>query len=99
MKFDTPATENPIDRLKVVGRPTNRIDGPLNTSGTAPYAYERHDLAPNQDYGYVVRTALDTGRIFAIDTQAAFAAPVHMEVGMGRPAGKTGRGSFNTQRV
>ena len=54
MKFDTPATTNPIDQLKVVGKPTDRIDGPLKTTGTAPYAYERHDVAPNQAYGYIV---------------------------------------------
>jgi hypothetical protein len=35
MKFDTPATTNPIDQLKVVGQPTDRIDGPLKTTGTA----------------------------------------------------------------
>ncbi|MFT8265612.1 hypothetical protein, partial [Salmonella enterica] len=47
MKFDTPATKNPIDQLKVVGQPVNRIDGLLKTTGTAPYAYERHDVAPH----------------------------------------------------
>lgn len=31
MKFDKPAGENPIDQLKVVGRPHDRIDGPLKT--------------------------------------------------------------------
>ena len=46
MKFDKPATTNPIDRGKVIGKPTDRIDGPLKTTGTAPYAYERHDVAP-----------------------------------------------------
>jgi xanthine dehydrogenase YagR molybdenum-binding subunit len=35
MKFDTPATTNPIDQLKVVGKP-DRIDGPLKTTGQAP---------------------------------------------------------------
>ena len=30
MKFDTPATDNPIDELRVVGHPTDRIDGRLN---------------------------------------------------------------------
>ena len=54
MKFDTPADTNPIDQLKVVGQPLDRIDGPLKTTGTAPYAYERHDVVPNQAYGYVV---------------------------------------------
>jgi len=43
MKFDTPATTNPIDQLRVVGKPTARIDGPLKTTGTARYAYEHHD--------------------------------------------------------
>jgi xanthine dehydrogenase YagR molybdenum-binding subunit len=51
MKFDTPATTNPIDQGKVVGKPADRIDGPLKTTGTAPYAYERHDVAPNAAYG------------------------------------------------
>ena len=75
MKFDTPATTNPIDQLKVVGKPTDRIDGPLKTTGTAPYAYERHDVAPNQAYGYVVGAAIAKGRIAAIDVDAAKAAP------------------------
>jgi len=39
MKFDKPAGPNPIDQLKVVGRPADRIDGPLKTTGTARYAY------------------------------------------------------------
>lgn len=44
MKFDTPAGTNPIDRRKVVGKPVDRIDGPLKTTGQARYAYEHHDL-------------------------------------------------------
>ena len=40
MKFDTPAGINPIDRLRVVGQPTDRIEGPLKTTGTARYSYE-----------------------------------------------------------
>ncbi|HGV2753272.1 TPA: hypothetical protein ACNCHF_000457, partial [Escherichia coli] len=54
MKFDKPAGENPIDQLKVVGRPHDRIDGPLKTTGTARYAYEWHEEAPNAAYGYIV---------------------------------------------
>src|SRR3954468_10201328 len=75
MKFDTPASTNPIDQLRIVGRPTDRIDGPLKTTGVAPYAYERHDVAPNQVYGYVVGSAIAKGRIDAMDTAAAKAAP------------------------
>src|ERR1700712_1479114 len=75
MKFDTPAGQNPIDQLKVVGRATDRIDGPLKTTGTAPYAYERHDVVPNQAYGYVLGSGIAKGRITTMDTAAAKAAP------------------------
>ncbi|HEV7873015.1 MAG TPA: hypothetical protein VGO82_02645, partial [Enterovirga sp.] len=63
MKFDTPATTNPIDQLKVVGKPTDRIDGKYKTTGTAPYAYERHDVVRNQAYGFVLGSGIAKGRI------------------------------------
>jgi xanthine dehydrogenase YagR molybdenum-binding subunit len=75
MKFDTPAGTNPIDQLKVVGRPTPRIDGPLKTTGTAPYAYERHDVAADQAYGYLLGAGIAKGRIAHMDTAQAKAAP------------------------
>ena len=75
MKFDQPATTNPIDQLKVVGKPTDRIDGKYKTTGTAPYAYERHDVVANQAYGYVVGAPLAKGRITSMDTAAAKASP------------------------
>jgi xanthine dehydrogenase YagR molybdenum-binding subunit len=75
MKFDTPAGLNPIDQLKIVGKPTDRIDGPRKTTGTAPYAYERHDVAPNQAYGYILGAAIAKGRIRSMDVAEAKAAP------------------------
>src|SRR5437868_9560606 len=75
MKFDTPATTNPIDTLRVIGKPLDRIDGRYKTTGTAPYAYERHDVVPNQAYGYLVGSAIAKGRIARIDTADAKAAP------------------------
>ncbi|MEJ5978937.1 aldehyde oxidoreductase molybdenum-binding subunit PaoC [Novosphingobium sp. PS1R-30] len=75
MKFDTPAGTNPIDQLKVVGRPTDRIDGPLKTTGTASYAYERHDVVPKQAYGYIVGAGIAKGRISSMDTREAEQAP------------------------
>jgi len=75
MKFDTPATANPIDKLKVIGQPTDRIDGKFKTTGTAPYAYERHDVAPGQAYGFIVGSAIAKGRVDAIDLKDARAAP------------------------
>ncbi len=75
MKFDIPAGTNPIDQLKVVGRATDRIDGPLKTTGTAPYAYERHDVVPNQAYGFILGSAIAKGRITGMDLDDAKAAP------------------------
>ena len=75
MKFDTPAGINPIDQLKIVGRATSRIDGKFKTTGTAPYAYERHDVAPDQAYGFVVGAAIAKGRIAAMNVEDAKAAP------------------------
>jgi xanthine dehydrogenase YagR molybdenum-binding subunit len=75
MKFDTPAGPNPIDRLKVVGKPTDRIDGKYKTTGTAPYAYERHDVAPDAAYGYVLGAGIAKGRVRSVDTAAARQAP------------------------
>ena len=75
MKFETPAGQNPIDQLKVVGKPTDRIDGKYKTTGTAPYAYERHGVAPNQAYGYVLGAGIAKGRVTAMDTAAAKALP------------------------
>ncbi|MGA0598632.1 aldehyde oxidoreductase molybdenum-binding subunit PaoC [Enterovirga sp. CN4-39] len=75
MKFDTPATTNPIDQMKVVGKPTDRIDGKYKTTGTAPYAFERHDVAPNQAYGFVLGATIPKGRIKAIHVDDARRAP------------------------
>ncbi|MEN3977155.1 aldehyde oxidoreductase molybdenum-binding subunit PaoC [Emcibacter sp. SYSU 3D8] len=96
MKFDTPATTNPIDRLKVVGKPTDRIDGPLKTTGTAPYAYERHDVAANQAYGHVLGAAIARGRIVSMDLSKAKRAPGVLGIVTARTAGPLGKGRANT---
>ncbi|KAF1023834.1 MAG: putative xanthine dehydrogenase YagR molybdenum-binding subunit [Paracidovorax wautersii] len=99
MKFDTPATTNPIDQLKVVGKPLSRIDGPLKTTGLAPYAYERHDVAPNPAYGYVVGAGIAKGRIASMDLRAARAAPGVLAIVTARNAGKLGKGDMNTAKL
>ena len=99
MKFDTPASTNPIDQLKIIGKPTDRIDGPLKTTGTAPYAYERHDVVPNQAYGYVIGSAIAKGRIGSIDVADAKAAPGVLAVVTWENAGKLGKGDFNTAKL
>jgi xanthine dehydrogenase YagR molybdenum-binding subunit len=96
MKFTTPAGTNPIDRLKVVGRPTDRIDGPLKTTGTAPYAYEQHEAIPNAAYGWVVGAGIAKGRIASMDLAAAKRAPGVITIVTAETAGKLAKGKFNT---
>src|SRR5688572_12866388 len=99
MKFDQPATKNVIDEGKVVGKPVDRIDGPLKTTGTAPYAYDRHDVAANQAYGYIVPAPIAKGRITSMDLAAAKAAPGVITIVTAANAGKLGKGNFNKARL
>ncbi|MFC5548710.1 aldehyde oxidoreductase molybdenum-binding subunit PaoC [Massilia aerilata] len=96
MKFTTPAGANPIDQLKVVGRPTDRIDGPLKTTGTAPYAYEQNEAIPHAAYGWVVGSAIAKGRIVSMDLSAARRAPGVITIVTAETAGKLGKGKMNT---
>ena len=99
MKFDTPATTNPIDQLNVIGKPTDRIEGPLKTSGQAPYAYEQHEAVKNQAYGVVVGSAIAKGRITRIDLEAARAAPGVLTIVTAANAGKLGKGQYNAAHL
>src|ERR1700753_1444965 len=99
MKFENPATLNPIDQLKIIGHPTDRIDGPLKTTGTAHYAYERHDDISEPAYGYVVGSAIAKGRIASIDLSAAKAAPCVLAIVMADNAGKLAKGDYNSAKL
>jgi xanthine dehydrogenase YagR molybdenum-binding subunit len=99
MKFDTPATTNPIDQLKVIGHSTSRIDGRLKTTGTATYAYEWHDVVSNPAYGYVVGSAIAKGRIASMDLSRAKAAAGVIAVVTADNAGKLGKGNLNTAKL
>ena len=99
MKHDTPATTNPIDQLKVVGKAVDRVEGKLKTTGTAPYAYERHDVAPNAAYGYVVASTIAKGKISSIDVSSAKAAPGVLAVVTASDAGPLNKAGRNTARL
>jgi len=99
MKFDTPAGPNPIDRGRVVGIPHDRIDGAAKVTGTAPYAYERHDAAPNAAYGWIVGSAIAKGQIRSMDLRAAEAAPGVLGIVTHANAGTLGKGQFNTAHL
>ncbi|QJR12057.1 Aldehyde oxidoreductase molybdenum-binding subunit PaoC [Usitatibacter rugosus] len=99
MKFETAATKNPIDQMKIVGQPVDRIDGPAKTTGTAPYAYERHDVVANQAYGCIVGSAIAKGKITSIDVSAAKAAPGVLAVVTYQNAGKLAKADSHTARL
>ena len=96
MKFDAPAIDNAIDRQRVIGHPHDRIDGPLKVTGTAPYAYERHDVAPGAAYGWIVGSAIAKGRIRSIDSGEAEAAPGVLAVVTAANAGPLKKSRSNT---
>ena len=96
MKFETPAGTNPIDQRRVIGKPTPRIDGPLKVTGTAPYAFERNDVAPGHAYGVIVGSAVAKGRIARIDTADAERAPGVIAIVTRENAGKLGKAKAHT---
>ena len=95
MKFDAPAKTNLFDQAKIVGKSTPRIDGPLKTTGQAPYAAERHDVIANQAYGFVVGSAIAKGRIAAMDTSLARAAPGVIAIVTAPDTKPVGKGMMN----
>ncbi|TLU97266.1 aldehyde oxidoreductase molybdenum-binding subunit PaoC [Dyadobacter luticola] len=98
MKFDKPAGQNPIDQLKVVGKPTDRIEGPLKTTGTAKYAYEYNEQVTNPAYGYILGAAIARGTITRIDQTAAKAAPGVLAIVTAANAGPLQTGKFYVSR-
>ncbi|RVT98617.1 xanthine dehydrogenase family protein molybdopterin-binding subunit [Rhodovarius crocodyli] len=99
MRFDSPAGQNPIDQMKVVGRPHDRIDGPGKTTGTAPYAYERHDVVANQAYGHILGAGIAKGRIRSMDLRAARAASGVIAILTHENAGRLDKGRMNVARL
>jgi xanthine dehydrogenase YagR molybdenum-binding subunit len=99
MKFDTPAGTTPIDRLAVVGRSHERVEGHLKTTGTATYAAEHHDVGPDLAYGWILGAAIGKGRITRIDAAQARAAPGVRAIVTHENAGPLGVGKFYAQRM
>ncbi|CAN5242455.1 xanthine dehydrogenase family protein molybdopterin-binding subunit [soil metagenome] len=99
MKFDKLAGSNPTDKGKVVGKPVDRIEGPLKTTGTAKYAYENNDAVQNPAYGYIVGAAIAKGRINRIDQSAAKAAPGVLAIVTAANAGPLQTGKFYVDKL
>jgi xanthine dehydrogenase YagR molybdenum-binding subunit len=77
MEMNTPIGTNVLDteaRQGPVGKPLDRVDGPLKVTGGARYAYEVKQ-GPATTYGYVVEASIARGRIKSIDARAAQQSP------------------------
>src|SRR5271156_3677981 len=76
MQMNAPVGANALDvgSQGIVGKPLDRVDGPLKVTGGAKYAYEA-EQGPAAAYGFVVEASIGKGRIRAIDTRAAERAP------------------------
>jgi len=71
--MNSPVGPNALDAQGIVGKPLDRVDGPLKVTGGARYAYEMQQ--DNVLYGFVVEASIGKGRIKSIDTRAAEKAP------------------------
>lgn len=98
MKFDMPAGTNPIDKLNVVGKPVDRVEGKLKVTGTARYAYEWQDFEGIAGYGYIVGAGIAKGRVTRIITADAAAAPGVLGVITYKDVPPLGTGEFYVQR-
>ncbi|WP_423414483.1 aldehyde oxidoreductase molybdenum-binding subunit PaoC [Hyphomicrobium sp. B1] len=98
MRFDKPAGANPIDKMLVVGRARERIEGPLKTTGRAPYAYEHHELS-GLAYGFILGSAIAKGRIHSMDLAQAKASPGVVAIVTAQDAGNLGKGKHNTAKL
>jgi xanthine dehydrogenase YagR molybdenum-binding subunit len=74
MDYDTPLGESLIDRERLVGKPLDRVEGGLKVHGEATYSYEYRGSG-EAAYGYLLTAGCGKGRITAIETAAAEAAP------------------------
>ena len=74
--MNAPVGDNVLDADTAgpVGKPLDRVDGPLKVTGTARYAYEVRDAGPAL-YGYAVLATVGKGRITGFDKAAAERAP------------------------
>ena len=74
MEYDTPIAETLIDRERLVGKPMDRVDGPLKVRGKATYAYE-HRVGDRTAYGYIVNAGSGKGKAAFIEPATAAAMP------------------------
>jgi xanthine dehydrogenase YagR molybdenum-binding subunit len=73
MEYNVPEGATPIDNGTLVGKPFDRVDGPLKVQGKAPYAYEVRE-GGDAAYGFILTAGSGKAKIVSIDTAQAEAA-------------------------
>ncbi|MEG8014210.1 hypothetical protein [Sphingomonas sp. 22R3R2A-7] len=80
LTMDKPHPDSLLDSgvQGVIGKPLDRVDGPLKVSGTATYAaeYQFDDMA----YGVLVGTKISAGKVVSIDVDAVKSIPGVLDV-------------------
>ncbi|WP_375394902.1 xanthine dehydrogenase family protein molybdopterin-binding subunit [uncultured Sphingomonas sp.] len=73
--MDKPYPECALDTgvQGVIGRPIDRVDGPLKVTGSAPYAAEY--AVENLAHGVLVRATVGAGRILSVDVDSVASIP------------------------
>src|SRR6478672_103725 len=93
MEMNSSVGPNALDAQGIVGKPLDRVDGPLKVTGGARYAYEMQQ--DNVLYGFVVEASIGKGRIKSIDTGPAERAPGVILVLTYRNAPQQGTGNHH----
>ncbi|MBI0474274.1 xanthine dehydrogenase family protein molybdopterin-binding subunit [Sphingomonas sp. MA1305] len=80
LTMDKPHPDSLLDTgaQDVIGKPIDRIDGPLKVSGRAIYAAE-YDI-PNLAYGFLVRATVGSGKVVDINADAVRGLPGVIDV-------------------
>src|SRR5260370_41647975 len=73
MEMSSPVGWNALDGGGVVGKPLDRLDGPLKVTGGAVYAYEVQQQSAL--YGFVVEASIGKGTVRSIDRRGGEKAP------------------------
>jgi xanthine dehydrogenase YagR molybdenum-binding subunit len=77
--MDEPVEHSLLDGAQdIIGRPLDRIEGPLKVSGQATYAAEYK--LDNMAYGYLVQAGFGAGTVLSVDVASARAMPGVIDV-------------------
>lgn len=77
LKVDTAISDSPLDHMAqgVLGKPVNRLEGPLKVTGRAAYAAEAQP--DGMLYGVLVQAAITAGKVISIGDAPGALAVIH----------------------